>query len=365
MTDSVKGRIVFLDYMRVFAFVSVLIGHKFFNYLTDFANDANQHATMRAIAEILMPLCQGGAAGVVVFFLTSGYIITHVLQKEVAADFLIKRIFRIYPLYIAAIVMEAAVGNLLTGIPLPDITVFIQRILLIGDFYDTPYALAGVEWTLRIEVMFYLYMFALKLFGAFNHQRLMPAVHLAAAYGLYKLPAFPGPGNWTEGYFNAYAPFLLVGSLLYLAQQRFASRLVCAIGIVAMMYISMDIIATYQPIWKVSNYAAFATLIFLAAFLSRNDLADSKELRLLSDLTYSVYLFHNWSWEYIAIPFKSIGLVGIWEQLAITVVLLAFCYVMHRTVENYGIHLGRPIIKLLGRFKKNLPTVATVRARQI
>lgn len=359
-----KGRIVFLDYMRVFAFVSVLVGHKFFNYLTGFASDASQHVTIRAIAEFLMPLCQGGAAGVVVFFLTSGYIITHVLQKEAAPDFLIKRIFRIYPLYIAAIVLEAIVGNLLSGVPLPDLSVFVQRILLIGDFYDTPYALAGVEWTLRIEVVFYLYMFVLKQIGAFNYQKLIPAVHIAAAYGLFIMPPFPGPGIWTEGYFNAYAPFLLIGSLLYLAQHRYASRLLCIAGMSAMFYISMRAIGTYQPIWKVSHYAAYATMIFLAAFFLRARLADSKELRLLSDLTYSVYLFHNWAWEYIAIPFKAMGLVGISEQLAITVTLLAFCYVMHVTVERYGIELGRPIVKLLGRPKSNTATANTQRVSE-
>lgn len=347
MTDSIKGRIVFLDYMRVFAFISVLIGHKFFNYLNVFASDESQHATIRAIAELLMPLCLGGAAGVVVFFLTSGYIITHVLQKEFAADFLIKRILRIYPLYIVAVVMEAALTHLISGVPLPDLAVFIQRILLIGDFYNTPYALAGVEWTLRIEIMFYLYMFVLKLIGAFNHQKFLPAIHIAAAYFLYKMPSFPNQGIWTVGYFNAYAPFLLAGSLLYLAQQRLASRFVSTAAIAAMLYVSMAAIATYQPMWKVSHYAAYATLIFLTAFFLRGRLADSKILRLLSDLTYSVYLFHNWAWDYIAIPFKSIGLVGIREQFAITVTLFVFCYVMHRTVETYGIYLGRPIINMI------------------
>jgi len=337
--------------MRVFVFVSVLIGHKFFNYLADFANDANQHITIRAIAEILMPLCLGGAAGVVVFFLTSGYIITHVLQKEAATEFLVKRIFRIYPLYITAIILEAAFNKVILGIQLPDFYVFMQRILLIGDFYNTPYALAGVEWTLRIEVLFYLYMFFMKKLGAFSYQKFIPAIHMAAAYGLYKIPAFPGPGMWTEGYFNAYTPFLLIGSLLYLAQQRFASRLVSTAAILAMLYISMTAIATYQPNWKISHYAAFATLIFLTAFFFRGRLSDSKELRLLSDLTYSVYLFHNWAWGYIAIPFKAMGLTGKWEQIAITISLLVFCYIMHCTVETYGIRLGRPVINGIQRMK--------------
>lgn len=344
MANSSEGRIVFLDYMRVFAFVSVLIGHKFFKYLTDLSGDVNQHETLRAVADMLIPLCQGGAAGVVVFFLTSGYIITHALQNETAPDFLIKRIFRIYPLYITAIVMEAVFGNYFSSVPWPDLSVFVQRILLIGDFYNTPHALNDVEWTLRIEIVFYLYMFLVKLIGAFNFQRWIPAIHMAAAYGIYKMAPFPGPGIWSEGYFNAYVPFLLAGSLLYLAQKQLASRWLCVGSIVALLILSMHVIATVQPNWKPSHYAAFATMIFLAGLLFRSRLKDSAELRLFSNLTYSVYLFHNWIWDYMAVPVKLLGLDGIWEKLAITIVLLAFCYLMHRTVETYGIRLGRPVI---------------------
>jgi peptidoglycan/LPS O-acetylase OafA/YrhL len=351
MADSNKGRIVFLDYMRVFAFVSVLIGHKFYSYLTDLANDASQHITIRAIAEFFLPLCEGGAAGVVVFFLTSGYIITHVLQKEASTDFLIKRIFRIYPLYVTAIILESLFDHYISAIPFPDTYTFLQRILLIGDFFNTPYALQGVEWTLRIEVIFYFYMFVIKATGAFNQQKLLPLLHMVAAIGIFIIPSFPGPGTWTTGYFNAYVPFLLAGSILYLSQQRLASRVVCTISIIALLFISMSVISEYQPRWKTSHYAGYATIIFITAMLLRQQLLDSKGLRILSDMTYSVYLFHNWAWNYIAIPVKSAGLQGISAQGAITLILLALCYFMHKTVETYGIRLGRPVINGIRRLE--------------
>lgn len=138
-------RVVFLDYMRVFAFVSVLVGHKFFDILTLVANSPQQHISIRFLAEAMIPLCQGGAAGVVVFFLTSGYIITHVLQSEAPAAFLIKRIFRIYPLYLFAVAMELAF-RAASGLPIPEPIIIVQRMLLIGDFFNTPYGLKGVEW---------------------------------------------------------------------------------------------------------------------------------------------------------------------------------------------------------------------------
>lgn len=66
------SRIAFLDYLRIFAFISVLIGHKFYPQLAAFTADETFHVTARCVVQWLLPLCQGGGAGVVVFFLVSG-----------------------------------------------------------------------------------------------------------------------------------------------------------------------------------------------------------------------------------------------------------------------------------------------------
>lgn len=349
MSDSTRGRIVFLDYMRVFAFISVLVGHKLFSILVDTANDGTLHITIRVIAEALMPLCLGGAAGVVVFFLTSGYIITHVLQKEVATEFLIKRIFRIYPLYVTAILLEVVLRHYVHGGDVPAISLLIKRALLIGDFYNMEPALAGVEWTLRIEIMFYLFMYVMKATRILSIPKLLPPIFVVAVYALYKSPAFPSWGVFSFGYVNAYAPFLFIGSLLYLAERRLASRAICTLASGAMFYMSMSSIASSHPYWGASHYATYALLIFLSALLFRAHLQDSKTLRLMSDLTYSVYLFHNWIWDYFAMMLKAIGLPETWEKFVITVMLFLFCYVMHKTIETWGIKLARPVINQVRR----------------
>jgi peptidoglycan/LPS O-acetylase OafA/YrhL len=65
-----RSRIVFLDYLRIFAFVSVLAGHKFYGYFDAVAKDERAHATLRLLAKLASPLLYGGGAGVVVFFLS-------------------------------------------------------------------------------------------------------------------------------------------------------------------------------------------------------------------------------------------------------------------------------------------------------
>jgi surface polysaccharide O-acyltransferase-like enzyme len=85
-----NSRIAFLDYLRIFAFLSVLVGHLFFGDLQQLFSDPSIHATPRSLVGLLMPLCESGGAGVVVFFLISGYIITSVLQSENTVSFLVK-----------------------------------------------------------------------------------------------------------------------------------------------------------------------------------------------------------------------------------------------------------------------------------
>ncbi len=332
--------------MRVFAFVSVLIGHKFFEDLVKLASDTAQHITIRYFAELLIPLCQGGAAGVVVFFMTSGYIITHVLQKEAPADFLIKRLFRIYPLFIFAVIAEQLFAYAVHGIPVPPLQIIIPRILLIGDFFDTPYSLAGVEWTLRIEIMFYVLMYALKMLGFFEKQNVLPFIYIAVAASLYLLPAFPSGYGWSDGYFNLYAPFLFMGSCIYLAQHKHIKLSICFAICTVMLLAFFDLIITLHPNWKESNYAILALVIFLSAVIWQANLRDGYLLGLFSNLTYSVYLFHNWLWVYIAIPVQGLGFTGISSKLITGALLLAVCYVLHQTIEKYGLFLGGKVLKL-------------------
>ncbi len=68
MIKKINNRLYFLDILRVFAFTSVLVGHKFYAYLINYINDANTHITIKFFLNLLSPLFAYGGAGVVVFF---------------------------------------------------------------------------------------------------------------------------------------------------------------------------------------------------------------------------------------------------------------------------------------------------------
>jgi len=339
MADVMHGRIVFLDYMRIFAFMSVLVGHKFLGHLNTLVADSTQHIAIRYLAEAAIPLTS--ACGVIVFFLTSGYIISHVIQFEKPTEFLIKRFFRIYPLYAAAIVLEAVMERTINGLPFPPLSVFVPRLLLIGDFFSTPYALLNVEWTLRIEVMFYVFMAAFKACGMFKKAEWLPGAFLLTAIALFISGPFPAFIPWSTGYFTIYAPFLLIGSCIYLAQHAKAKPATCVLSSGLMLLLSLIAVAKYQPIWKESNYAAFALIIFLGAIALHRHLQDGPMVRLLSNMTYAVYLFHNWLWQFLVDATLHVGVKWIPGSIQVVIALFAFCYLAHVTVERYGLAAGR------------------------
>ena len=341
MKAHTKGRIDFLDYMRVFAFLSVLIGHLFLPKVLAFSLNAENHVTLRSIADLLYSVCYGGAAGVVVFFFTSGYIITYVLQGETTKEFVIKRIFRIYPLYIFAVLIETALLHLHDGAALPSIRILIERLLLIGDLTGTPYALNGVEWTLRIEVFFYAFMAALKYAGVFKHIRILPYIFLMSATLLYIGTPFPNWAGWSDGYLNLYGPFLFVGSLIFLIEKNLANRAISTISIIAIFLMFYLHTAEIKPGLKETNHAIIALLVFLTGWAFQSKIHAGATIKLLSEMTFAIYLFHSWLIRYIRELISAITNNPITSEILSFAVLFLWCYIACKLIEKRGVILGR------------------------
>lgn len=353
MVDK-EQRIHFLDYMRIFAFVSVLLGHKFYADLAGATVDPTLHVTLRTMAAYLLPLCVGGAAGVVVFFLTSGYIITHVLQVERPGEFLLKRVFRIYPLYVFAVVVEVLAASWSTGAAIPPVSVMLPRLLLIGDFFDTPLGLGNVEWTLRVEIVFYLLMAALAKAGVLREhaRKHLPLIYLGICAALTLMPMFPASEGFSRGYVNIYGPFLLIGSLIYLIEKDPPARAFAWLAISAMMLSFFLLMPAIHPYWMESHYAILALAIFVFGWMRRESFVTGKVAGILSSLTYAVYLFHNWLWDHLKNLLTTESYVP--GPIVLTTLLLLVCYGVHRAIEIPGIRLGRRVLSHFGALRQRL-----------
>jgi len=340
--------------MRIFAFISVLVGHKIYDKLEFASQNQSLHITIRCLAEALLPLCLGGAAGVIVFFLTSGYIITHVLQKEETAEFIVKRIFRIYPLYIFAVITEALLARIIDGVELPGISILIPRLLLIGDFFGTPLALAGVEWTLRVEVCFYAYMALMRYFSILQKPTTTVAVFLATALAMFFAPQFPATAEFSNGYLSAYGVFLFIGACFYIYENNKEARNFCAFAILSMLALFLFMISKNHQAWMNSNYGIFALAIFCVGWTLRDRMQYGPIIGIASNLTYAVYLFHKWMWDYIQIVVSKVGIVSVPQSMQTFSVLLVMCYLVHISIERYGLELGKRTLELI-QAKKHLP----------
>lgn len=347
-------RIAFLDYLRVFAFLSVLVGHKFYEPAVALTKNAEIHATPRYLLELALPLFYAGGAGVVVFFLVSGYIIAHVLQKEGTAEFLVKRAFRIYPLYAFALVLQTFYVHSL-GVPL-DWPVFFQQLFLVGDLFDTPHALWGVEWTLRVEVCFYLLMAALRGVGLMHRfRRALPWVLVATAITLGKVAPIPSQVVF-RAYLTTYAVFLLLGVVMYLREVgQIGVQFLIGFTLLA-FYHHYGQLSEFRKDWLAPHFAALGYLVFLGAWLWRNPMVAPRSVLMLSELTYSVYLFHNWGFDILRNWLARVSTPRIDFDVQTVVCLFAFCYLTVRLIEKPGVAAGRMAAGLLKRRPK--PTAA-------
>jgi peptidoglycan/LPS O-acetylase OafA/YrhL len=266
-----------------------------------------------------------------------------VLQSERTFEFLIKRIFRIYPLYVFAALCEYAL--LAKAGSAPSIATLLAQLSLLGDFFGVPPSLNGVEWTLRVEIVFYAFMAAVRSIGLFgDRQKYLPYVFVAATLGCMYLAPIPAAETWTRGYMTIYGPFLLLGATCYLFEQNKTrlTPLLLLTSVVFFQYFSL--IAIYQSGWLHVHFAALAFLIFLTLWIFRASLTAEPWVLVLSELTYAVYVFHNWLFDYIKQRLSGLGVNLFNMDLQALCVLLLVCWLATKMIEKPGIRLGRTVL---------------------
>ncbi|MFC8361155.1 acyltransferase family protein [Streptomyces griseorubiginosus] len=143
-----SARLGWLDALRGVAALVVVFDHSSYTFMPDFRQD-------------LMPHFNTSRYGILVFFLVSGYIVPHSLERRgCVRTFWVGRIFRVYPLWAAAVSALLALHAL--GIAeLRDLgshstaTVVIAHLTMLQELLGTPSVLL-VLWTLSYEMSFYL-----------------------------------------------------------------------------------------------------------------------------------------------------------------------------------------------------------------
>jgi len=245
----------------------------------------------------------GGNLGVVIFFLISGYIITHTSMRETRGSFVVKRVMRLAPALLVALLVTVVVVHAIHG--LPGFTAapwykWIEAGFLVDGFGSSTFALS-VTWTLVVELIFYVMVFALLATQKRKPLRstwIMAAGWFVGSYLFLELPVFSGYAN---GWAMFYVAFLLIGRLIYLTQMGRVRPVDAAVLGAFLLTIFCVFVETSQPgfllapggwhgVEPVLAYI-FGILIFLG-FLRWGPRRAIAPFEFLGNISYSLYLLH-------------------------------------------------------------------------
>lgn len=274
-----SGRLDGIQILRLFAAVLVLIQHSVFLPSLSYGLD------VMPFRQLLI-----GTAGVYIFFAISGYVIAGLIHQR-PIQFALHRIARIYPPYIAAITVSAALMILLGGVATEKIRwVWSYTLLPLGSAVDS---WAQVPfWTLIYEMTFYAVALVLMLGGrrAFDAGLVLwTALIIGTAYFL------PAPRELTANFLAILTSPL---SLLFIAGAALgrlhagSSWPLAAIALIAWTAFWRSG-TKYQsiPMFAVGTLAAIHFAVLGSGFV-----AQQKWLKPLvrgGDCSYGLYLIHS------------------------------------------------------------------------
>jgi peptidoglycan/LPS O-acetylase OafA/YrhL len=337
---------VFLDYLRAMAAWAVVWDHV--------GTWPERHGvTLRTfllvrtyLAEPFGVIQDFGWLAVSIFFLISGFVISHVSGRETIAEFLIKRFFKIYPLValfvLLAILLNPAVStHLKTGDVLRNITVL--------NFYVVPEVVTlGVAWTLAIELLFYALTAASMWIG---RPRVIIAINMIVPLVFIMTRTMFGPDYFLVAVNMSYIPFLVVGQALYFGlHKRVLSLAEMSIAIAACFAILFYGISQINPQFLPTNNSylinfIYSCSIFCVFWKLNARLHRGRLIRFLADSSFAVYLSHG------VLGYAAFSLLypehGMKIAVSAAVMVTAFSSAtIHILVERPLLRLGRRIANL-------------------
>jgi peptidoglycan/LPS O-acetylase OafA/YrhL len=285
--DIPRGLSIYLDLVRIGAAIVVVLSHVW------------------SLAVPALPLPWPGHASVIVFFVLSGFVITHAARPGLGLrGYALHRIARIYPVAIGAILLSVAIVSVVPATGLhyvgsrgSDLLDMALNVAFLGQSWmDVPLPYDAPFWSLNYEVWYYV------IFGI--------ACYRPKRWWLLAALAVAGPK------ILLLMPVWLLGVLLYRRMPALdrgtAVALFCATLVAGLVFVDLDLgirIREAMRLWcprvielaRGSNQFAgdfllgvIVALHFLAAWSLRLRLllVFEKAIRYLSSVTFSMYLFH-------------------------------------------------------------------------
>jgi peptidoglycan/LPS O-acetylase OafA/YrhL len=356
------ARITFANQLRGLAALSVAVSHLVgvFWLMRDFVGLATFSPVQPGeppglVGAISFAWFQFGPFGVGVFFLISGLVVPISLARHTRLSFLAARLLRIYPTYVAALLIEMGVLAAAAAYwhhPFAyGARTLAANALLVFNLVGEP-SVDLVNWTLGVELKFYLLLalIAPQVRAGRVGVLFVLAGLLAGAQALLRhSPYAAWPLAQTLSADAVYLVFMLIGVLFNYRLRGLLSRGGCAAAVAAMAALCaacwrMSALAPQYPV-VTANYG-FALALFCVLYLLRRRIRPTGALDAAAAISFPFYLVHSMiGYSVMKVAMLAFGL-GYPGALALALVAAAgVATVLHLTIERATIRLGRHLAR--------------------
>jgi peptidoglycan/LPS O-acetylase OafA/YrhL len=289
------GHLQLLDLMRGFAAFAILFWHyHHFSFAVGATHPVPaNYRDFEPLRAIFWPLYDHGKYAVLLFWLLSGFVFSHVYTGRQASTraFVVARFARLYPLHLLTLLVVAGLQALcvarLGGAMIyqhngwPE---FLAQLAFASNWaVDAPYSFNAPIWTVSVEIPVYV-LFWLLLPMLFRFGIALPgALTLAFGYGYMLLP------GWHL--LSAFQCFF-AGAALFAACRALgtAGKVALGAGLVAIGIGGCLEVALIRPVGGLALCAALVLALVMVEPLPRP--AWLARLNWLGDAGYGIYLWH-------------------------------------------------------------------------
>lgn len=293
--------------------------------------------------------------GVGLFFILSGYVIPLSLNNTTPKNYLIRRLFRIYPALIVSSIFLVAlllIANHFIGAPahrsLLNFKTLFGNLSLTRDFFKTAF-IDNVTWSLEIELHFYL-LFFLYFYKGIEKKINTFLLTILSLFILSRLliPVSKNYSNLVD--LNiCYLSFMFVGTALYytLAKQwRLISGISCAASLLIINYLLLvNNLANGAAGESIFINHCYALFTFLFLLLLNPWLKYSRLLNSIAEISYPLYLLHGftgYTLYFICFHLTENIIASALLSFAIVIIL---AIIVHRRIEQPGIEYSKSLLR--------------------
>lgn len=317
-------------------------------------------------------LFENGYIGVDLFFMISGFVIMLSTEKDKSPlSFIIKRIFRIYPVYLICLLLYISILNKPFDINFVKSLLFIN-LNLSSDAPWFGYAMIFTAWTLMFEIIFYI-IFCVSLMVSWKYRGYLCStiiIFFVAGINLY----FNGNVNYSgyssiaidgysdQNYFIKLARVLsspmflefVVGMMIY-KLYRYSSinkSIACVSAVIAIVLFSYFYVTGFNgghgPL-KCGLYAALL-LLTLVTYEKKCGISYFRILNFFGNISYSLYLTHALVLSALSVGFVFSSMYvsehGLSSFYFIILASILMSTIFYYTIELHCVKLGRVILRI-------------------